>query len=155
LAVLALPPALATEQIVGDEKGWSLNFDYQTWAAGKEFRVGDTLVFKYPQGAHNVLRVDGDGFQQCATAATTQPLTTGNDVITLASEGRKWYICGKGNHCKSGMKLAITVLPQVGSPATAPSSERPSSNSATRKFALSKFSTWMVGASAIITMLVV
>lgn len=42
-------------------------------------------------------------------------------MITLASAGKKWYLCTKATHCATGnMKLAITVLPEVGSPAPAP-----------------------------------
>lgn len=29
--------------IVGDERGWTKFFDYQAWANGKDFRVGDRL----------------------------------------------------------------------------------------------------------------
>lgn len=38
-------PALvsAKEFTVGDKKGWTINFDYQAWAKGKEFHVGDRL----------------------------------------------------------------------------------------------------------------
>lgn len=45
LATLALvaPSILATEFIVGDDKGWTINFDYQAWAQGKQFYVGDKL----------------------------------------------------------------------------------------------------------------
>ena len=43
VTVFAIPLSLATEFVVGDQKGWSLDFDYQGWAAGKEFRVGDKL----------------------------------------------------------------------------------------------------------------
>ncbi|GJT04700.1 blue copper protein-like protein [Tanacetum coccineum] len=98
---------------VGDEKGWTLNFDYEAWAKGKEFVVGDQLVFKYAAGKHNVFRVNGTLFQQCSIPPTNEALTSGYDVITLATPGRKWYICGVGSHCESGgMKLFINVLPQ-------------------------------------------
>ena len=51
-----------------------------------------------------------------------EALTTGNDVITLAILGRKWYICGVNDHCANyGQKLAITVLEPSASPAPAPS----------------------------------
>ena len=51
-----------------------------------------------------------------------EALTTGNDVITLAIPGRKWYICGVNDHCANyGQKLAITVLEELASPAPAPS----------------------------------
>ncbi|KAJ6360100.1 hypothetical protein OIU77_004169 [Salix suchowensis] len=44
---------MAVEHIVGDDKGWNANFNNTTWASGKVFRVGDTLVFKY-QPPHNL-----------------------------------------------------------------------------------------------------
>lgn len=80
-------------------------------------------VFKYTQGAHNVFRVDGNGFQQCAAPAGTEALATGNDIITLTTPGRKWYICGVGQHCEAGkQRLAITVFPQSEAPSSSPSS---------------------------------
>uniref|UniRef100_A0A7N2N297 Phytocyanin domain-containing protein n=1 Tax=Quercus lobata TaxID=97700 RepID=A0A7N2N297_QUELO len=118
LAVL-VPSILATDFVVGDDKGWTIGFDYQTWADGKEFHVGDRLIFKYRKGNHNVLKVNGTGFQQCVAPAGTVPLTSGNDVILLATSGRKWYICGFPTHCANGQKLAITVLDGL-SPAPSP-----------------------------------
>ena len=51
-----------------------------------------------------------------------EALTTGNDVITMATPGRKWYICGVNDHCTNyGQKLAIIVLEASASPAPAPS----------------------------------
>ncbi|BBH03244.1 uclacyanin 1 [Prunus dulcis] len=111
LAVFA-PSVLATDYVVGDDKGWTINFDYQAWAQGKSFYVGDNLVFNYPKGAHTVLKVNGTGFQQCAAPLDSVPLTSGKDVINLATPGRKWYICGVAQHCELGnQKLLITVLP--------------------------------------------
>nr|XP_043630485.1 blue copper protein-like [Erigeron canadensis] len=117
----------ATQFIVGDDYGWTLNFDYQAWAKGKEFVVGDKIVFKYPYGKHNVYKVDGNGFQRCVASATNESLSSGYDVITLATPGRKWYICGIGNHCVSGgMKLVIDVTPQwTPAPTIAPSASFP------------------------------
>lgn len=37
----------ATEYIVGDQNGWSLDFDYQTWTKDKVFYVGDKLGTLY------------------------------------------------------------------------------------------------------------
>lgn len=42
IAVL-VPSILAMDFVVGDDKGWTIGFDYQTWADGKEFHVGDQL----------------------------------------------------------------------------------------------------------------
>ncbi|KAF9612710.1 hypothetical protein IFM89_003252, partial [Coptis chinensis] len=72
--------AHAKEFVVGDEKGWTIGFDYQAGPAGKNFQVGDTLG--------------------------SEALTTGNDVIMLATPGRKWYICGVGKHWSIGAARA-------------------------------------------------
>ncbi|KAJ8747681.1 hypothetical protein K2173_012891 [Erythroxylum novogranatense] len=117
LVAVLVPSTSATDFMVGDDKGWTTNFDYQKWAEGKEFHVGDRLVFKYPQGAHDVLRVNGTVFQQCLKPADVPPLNSGNDVIPLATPGKKWYICGVAKHCEEGnQKLTITVWPEAGSP---------------------------------------
>lgn len=78
-------------------------------------------MFKYTEGVHNVRKVNGTAFQQCVAPADADSLTSGNDVITLAKPGPKWYICSKANHCAAGnMRLRINVLSQVGSPGSAP-----------------------------------
>ncbi|KAF6173734.1 hypothetical protein GIB67_042902 [Kingdonia uniflora] len=85
VAVVLSQVTLATEYVVRDESGWTINFDYAAWAKDKEFYVGNKIG---------------------------KALTTGNDVITLATQGNKWYICGVGKYCEAGgMKLAITVYP--------------------------------------------
>ncbi|KAK2983984.1 hypothetical protein RJ640_027309 [Escallonia rubra] len=125
IVILAIvSPALvsAKDFIVGDDKGWTTNFDYQTWAQGKDFRVGDRLVFQYPVGAHNVFKVNGTGFESCIKPAPTEALTSGNDAIVLATPGRKWYICGIGQHCAAaGQKLFITVNSEWMAPSPSPS----------------------------------
>ncbi|KAK9068001.1 hypothetical protein SSX86_012112 [Deinandra increscens subsp. villosa] len=111
----------ATEYNVGDQSGWTLDYDYQTWAKDKVFFVGDKLVFNYASGAHNVMKVNGTGFQQCITSSANGTLTSGRDVISLQTPGRKWYICGVAKHCElKNMKLVITVLPQTSAPAPTP-----------------------------------
>ncbi|XP_010659205.2 blue copper protein 1a-like [Vitis vinifera] len=121
-AILLPAVAMATEFTVGDDQGWTINFDYVAWAKDKVFHVGDKLVFKYTAGRHNVFKVNGTAFTNCTIPPANEALTTGNDVITLATPGRKWYICGVNDHCANyGQKLAITVLEAWVSPASAPS----------------------------------
>ncbi|KAF9613264.1 hypothetical protein IFM89_006763 [Coptis chinensis] len=122
---------LATEFKVGDDSGWTIKFDYVAWAKDKEFHVGDKLVFSYPPGAHNVHKVNGTGFKDCIVPPQNEALSTGNDVITLATSGNKWYLCGVGQHCTiGGQKLAITVLPAADVKLDAPSSAPASTSSA-------------------------
>ncbi|CAK7341491.1 unnamed protein product [Dovyalis caffra] len=126
LVTIILPTlAVATEHIVGDDKGWTVNFNYTAWASGKVFQVGDTLVFNY-QPPHNLFKVDGDGFKNCVPSG--EPTISGHDIITLKSPGKKWYICGIGNHCSElGQKLVINV---VGSEAPAPTPAAPATPTA-------------------------
>lgn len=107
----------------------------------------------YLQESHNVHKVNGTAFQSCAPPATSVPLTTGNDEIKLETPGRKWYICGVGSHCESGMqKLFITVLPAVEAPAPAPS---PMISSAPHKFGPSSFLGWLIVGFGLFKMIIV
>ncbi|KAL6005142.1 hypothetical protein ACLOJK_005704 [Asimina triloba] len=120
VAILLPAVALGTEYIVGGGSGWDVGVDYQAWAAGKTFKVGDKLVFHYPVGAHNVFKVNGTGFGECIIPPSNQALTSGNDTVALAIPGKKWYICGVGHHCHDGQKLVITVESDVSPPTPAP-----------------------------------
>ncbi|KAK8962601.1 hypothetical protein KSP40_PGU000955 [Platanthera guangdongensis] len=109
-----------TDFQVGDHSGWNLGVNYTTWAEGKQFKVGDTLVFRYDPRYHDVLAVGGADFKSCNTSANGMSRTSGKDVVTLTAPGRKWYICTKGKHCESGMKLFIDVVAQTEAPAPSP-----------------------------------
>ncbi|WKA02184.1 hypothetical protein VitviT2T_020402 [Vitis vinifera] len=133
-AIVLPAMAMAIEFTVGDDQGWTINFDYEAWAKDKVFHVGDKLVFKYTAGRHNVFKVNGTAFTNYTIPPANEALTTGNDVITLATPGRKWYICGVNDHCANyGQKLAITVLEAWVSPASAlstPAATAPSTSAA-------------------------
>jgi hypothetical protein len=43
LVVSAPSPAAATSYTVGDGSGWTTGVDYTSWAASKNFKVGDNL----------------------------------------------------------------------------------------------------------------
>ncbi|KAH7571683.1 hypothetical protein JRO89_XS04G0117400 [Xanthoceras sorbifolium] len=124
MAIVLPAIAMATDHFVGDDKGWTVSFDYQTWAKDKVFHVGDNLVFKYTAGSHNVFKVNATGFNDCIIPPLNEGLATGNDIIPLKTTGKKWYICGvvgAKRHCADlGMKLAITVHAQAPTPAPAP-----------------------------------
>ncbi|CAL1382308.1 unnamed protein product [Linum trigynum] len=109
---------------VGGQAGWTVNFNYLRWASGKDFRVGDSLVFNYPRGAHNVMKANRTEFMTCTVPQGRDDLlTSGNDTVVLESPGNKYYFCGVASHCAElGQKLAITVRPRsILAPAGAPS----------------------------------
>lgn len=44
IATIFLPSiAIAKEFVVGDDRGWTIGFDYNAWAADKTFLLGDKL----------------------------------------------------------------------------------------------------------------
>lgn len=59
-------------------------------------------MLRYLRGDHNVLKVNGTSFQECVAPIGTDPLTSGNGVITRATPREKLYICGVEKHCKNG-----------------------------------------------------
>ena len=67
-------------------------------------------MFKYKPPNHNVYKVDGAAFNQCSVPADAEILTSGTDKVVLKAAGKKWYLCGKPNHCDAGQKLSITVM---------------------------------------------
>ncbi|KAK3010445.1 hypothetical protein RJ639_010654 [Escallonia herrerae] len=115
---------LATDFVVGDEQGWNVGLDYQAWAQGTEFHVGDRLDLWWMQclGTRKehitfTNQVDEAAFIQCAPPTTSVPLTSGDDAIELSQPGNNYYLCGIDHHCATGnLKLMITVLPQVPAP---------------------------------------
>ncbi|GMI65005.1 uclacyanin 1 [Hibiscus trionum] len=128
VALMAPSLSMATDFVVGDDAGWGLGVDYDAWAQGKQFFVGDNLVFKYMAGAHNVYKVTGDEFQNCTVPSNNSSGSfSGDDTIRLAAAGEKWYICGVSGHCQAGQKLKITVVDGA-APAPAPVTPGPCSS---------------------------
>ncbi|KAL9460270.1 hypothetical protein AB3S75_003473 [Citrus x aurantiifolia] len=122
VAVLLMECAAAqTVHVVGDSMGWSIPLSggagaYVTWAATKNFVVGDVLTFNFVTNEHDVLRVAKASYDVCTSSNPIgNPITTGTANITLDSAGEHYYICTFGWHCQAGQKLAITVSATPGS----------------------------------------
>ncbi|CAI0414022.1 unnamed protein product [Linum tenue] len=95
---------------VGDSLGTTILFSPYYFNSCSFWRFTGVAVFNYPAGKHNVFKVNGTDFQDCAKPlAAAPPLTSGSDEIPLKTAGKKWYICGVSGHCASGQKLVITV----------------------------------------------
>ncbi|XP_076902864.1 basic blue protein-like [Bidens hawaiensis] len=97
--------AQAASYPVGDAKGWSMNVN--GWEKGKTFKVGDTLVFNYAKGAHNVVVVTKAGFDACKAAPSDKVYISGKDQINLVN-GTNYFICTLPGHCAS-MKIQVTA----------------------------------------------
>ncbi|KAK4481181.1 hypothetical protein RD792_012062 [Penstemon davidsonii] len=99
--------------VVGDSLGWIVPpggpIAYQTWARGRTFVVGDTLVFNFTTGVHDVAEVTRAEFNSCNATTNTTVITTGPARVTLTSAGEHYYICTIPRHCSLGQQLAINV----------------------------------------------
>ncbi|WJX24510.1 hypothetical protein P8452_13609 [Trifolium repens] len=96
----------ADTYIVGDNKGWS--FGVQNWTAGKTFKAGDVLVFKYTRVIHNVVVVDESHYNSCSAFGGSHYYFSGSTNITL-TKGANYFICGTPGHCLLGMKIAVNA----------------------------------------------
>ncbi|KAB1199386.1 Blue copper protein [Morella rubra] len=110
---------------VGDSFGWAVPPNtsyYSTWASTKTFYLGDSFSFNWtgPIGNQNVVPVSKPYYDNC---------TEGPGIIyalpvtyTPPSTGTYYFICITSDHCERGQKIAITILPAVGSPKSSASS---------------------------------
>ncbi|WVZ15888.1 hypothetical protein V8G54_013454 [Vigna mungo] len=105
-----VPHAKGENYIVGDSYGWIDFVDFNNWCYGKEFHVGDVLVFNYDSSQHNVLQVDSTVYESCIKDSYMKRFTSGNDSVIL-EKGGAWFICGVDDHCENGQKLHINVTP--------------------------------------------
>nr|GMD83628.1 blue copper protein-like [Ipomoea batatas] len=126
--------AAAQTYTVGDSLGWTVpttagSNPYQTWVRNKDFKVGDTLVFNFPTGAHNVAEVSKSAFDSCSGSSPISTESTGPARIALATPGQHFYICTFPGHCSGGMKLAVNVTGTAFPPSSGPAPTTPPSSS--------------------------
>lgn len=99
--------AHAATYYVGGTGGWT--FNTVGWSRGKRFRAGDTLVFNYRQGAHNVVAVTKEVYDKCSTPRRgSKVYRSGKDRVRLA-KGQNYFMCNFPGHCGSGVKIAINA----------------------------------------------
>ncbi|KAK7821149.1 uclacyanin 1 [Quercus suber] len=128
----------ATNHTVGGSSGWDLASNLQAWSSATTFHVGDFLVFTYTP-VHDVLEVGKPDFEMCRVSHPLNAYRDGETVISLSSEGSRYFICGRHGYCDMGLKLQLQVLPRLNTtiapaPAAGPSAHetppppQPSSN---------------------------
>ncbi|KAJ6971935.1 uclacyanin-3-like [Populus alba x Populus x berolinensis] len=128
ILVLAAPAAYAaTTYTVGDSSGWTNFGDYTTWASGKTFAVGDSLLFKYGS-SHSVAEVSKADYDSCSTSNILKSYTDGSSTVPLSTAGPMYFICSTPGHCSGGMKLAVTVVAASGTPSTPTTTSPPVSD---------------------------
>ncbi|KAI3416728.1 Phytocyanin domain-containing protein, partial [Psidium guajava] len=56
LSCFGIKNASGAENMVEDERGWTINIE--GWTQGKKFRPGDVLTFEYDPLLHNGVAID-------------------------------------------------------------------------------------------------
>ncbi|XP_030937402.1 uclacyanin 1-like [Quercus lobata] len=102
----------ATNHTVGGSSGWDLASNLQAWSSATTFHVGDFLVFIYTP-VHDVLEVGKSDFEMCRVSHPLNAYRDGETVISLSSEGSRYFICGRHGYCDMGLKLQLQVLPSL------------------------------------------
>ncbi|CAN4082297.1 unnamed protein product [Withania somnifera] len=125
VTVMAQKNAIAAQHVVSGSQGWDESADFNSWASGQTFKVGDTLVFRYNPGLHSVVELEGESsYKSCDISSAVNSMSTGNDVVKLNKPGSRYFACGT-----AGMKLKITTV-TGNSPTNETASSAPSSSSA-------------------------
>ncbi|KAM0033805.1 putative Blue (type 1) copper binding protein [Helianthus debilis subsp. tardiflorus] len=121
----------AEQHVVGGKQGWDESTDFDSWASGQTFKVGDTLVFKYSP-LHNVAELGSESeYKNCDVGSATNSMSDGNSVVKLTKAGTRYFACGTPGHCDQGMKVKITTVSASSdsSPTSSSSSKTPTSTS--------------------------
>ncbi|KAD2805733.1 hypothetical protein E3N88_39110 [Mikania micrantha] len=102
-----------TTHVVGDTLGWTIApggaAAYTTWASQQSFTVGDSLVFNFMNGQHDVAEVAAAAYDPCTSTNPISLTTTSPASLTLTTAGTHYYICTFTSHCQAGQKLTINV----------------------------------------------
>nr|GEV41683.1 blue copper protein [Tanacetum cinerariifolium] len=118
----------ANTYIVGDNSGWDISTNLDTWKTGKKFVEGDVLVFQYAS-TDSLCEVGKESYQTCNTTNVIKCFSDGNTTIPLPSPGERYFFCGNRLYCYSGMKLDIIVERNQSALAEAPLSGVPEAES--------------------------
>ncbi|XP_065868543.1 early nodulin-like protein 19 [Euphorbia lathyris] len=106
----AITSTIATDHIVGANKGWNPGINYTLWANNHTFYVGDFISFRYQKTQYNVFEVNQSGYDNCTTEGALGNWTSGKDFILLDNPKRYFFIGGNGQ-CFNGMKVSVVVHP--------------------------------------------
>ncbi|WCJ36410.1 Cupredoxin superfamily protein [Euphorbia peplus] len=98
----------ATTYVVGDNSGWDISTDLDTWTDAKKFIVGDTLLFQY-SSSNSVNEVTKQSFDGCNTTNVVKTYSNGNSTVTLSRAGDWYFISGNKLYCLGGMKLQVNA----------------------------------------------
>ncbi|XP_044367379.1 blue copper protein-like [Triticum aestivum] len=107
--------------------------DYTTWASDKKIKVGDTLVFNYAGGGHNMAEVSAADYASCSAANALSSDGSSATTIALKTAGKHYFICGVTGHYSNDMKPAVDIAATTAAspPKASPTPDTPDTPSTT------------------------
>ncbi|CAM6098023.1 unnamed protein product [Calypogeia fissa] len=106
LGVMAVAVSAGQMYTAGGAKGWDVGINYGTM----DVDLGDSVEFNFLKGAHNLVKVDLNGYQSCYdNPSDKNPVWTSGTVITFNEAVASYYICTFAGHCDAGMKVIVNV----------------------------------------------
>ncbi|XWS55217.1 hypothetical protein CRYUN_Cryun10bG0155800 [Craigia yunnanensis] len=91
-----------TTYIVGDDEGWDLSIDMQSWTRGKNFHA----VFNFDDQRFDVAIVNKAGFDSCTVNDGAKVFDSGNETIPLVL-GPNYFIDSVADVYAAGLKMVI------------------------------------------------
>ncbi|CAK7329475.1 unnamed protein product [Dovyalis caffra] len=151
LIMVFLKGTVSEVYTVGDELRWNTGANFGSWSQKYNFSAGDTLVFTYGKGQHNVYEVTEATYRSCnASTGVLATYDSGNDQIQLDQTKKYWFICNVDGHCLGGMRFFIDVkeasstnigpTPPQREPIPPPP---PAANSCTTTYVFDRWSLWV------------
>lgn len=106
------PPSSGKVFKVGESNGWTTTAD-PMWYEGKNFVVGDSLLFQYDKDLDNVVQVSGAlELEFCDTSSPLAVYESGQDLVRLTRPGFYYFISSKPGRCAAGLRLDVLVTPK-------------------------------------------
>ncbi|KAJ4724551.1 Lamin-like protein [Melia azedarach] len=97
-------------RVGGGQYTWAPNLNFTEWSTRQHFYVGDWLYFGFDKHRYNVLEVNKTSYEKCIHKDFIHNVTRGGrDVFNLTEEKAYYFICGRGDYCFKGMKVAVYV----------------------------------------------
>ncbi|XP_040969616.1 mavicyanin isoform X2 [Gossypium hirsutum] len=98
--------AAQVHHVVGGDRGWDVSSDVASWSSGRSFRVGDKI------SQESIAEVNSpEEYESCDVSNPIRMYTDGIDGIPLDGEGIRYFVSGKEESCKNGLKLHVEVMP--------------------------------------------
>ncbi|MFS8025901.1 putative Phytocyanin domain, cupredoxin [Helianthus anomalus] len=105
-----LAGAQVIHHVVSGDHASHTSMDVGSWSSGRNFRVGDSLLFRYL--APQEMIVELASMEEYYSCDLTNPIKMYTDQVPLEKEGIRYFASASYEKCKNGVKLPVQVKPR-------------------------------------------